>query len=128
MCRIDGAERVNIFQSADRKARKEHRCDECRRTILPGEVYHYEFGELEGDPETYRTCQHCLVAREWLLKNCEGWIYTQVMEEIWEHVEEYPKLGLPLMRIYVGARRKWKSFKGGLMALPKMPPAITIHS
>lgn len=125
MCRVDYDEVVEIFQAADRKARKEQKCIECRRVIAPGETYHYEFGKFDGDAVTYKTCSHCMVAREWLQVNCGGWIYDEVIEEIREHAEEYPRLAIPLLRIAVGARRKWQAFKGGLMALPKQAPPIT---
>ena len=128
MCRVDDADgRVEVFQSAARKARKAHKCGECRREIPIGENYHYEFGVLDGDRVTYKTCAHCMVAREWLNKNCGGWVYWDVIDEINEHAHDYRKLAFPLYRIVVGAQRHWRSFKGGLMALPKMPPAITIH-
>lgn len=124
MCRVDDCERVEILQNADRKARKRHKCSECYRPILAGETYHYECGICEGSFDTYRTCSHCMVARGWLAENCGGWVYTQVLEEIEEHAEEYPKIAFGLNRIIVGAKRKWQSFGGGLMAIPKMPPEL----
>jgi hypothetical protein len=128
MCMIDGCdERVEVLQSADRKARKEHRCGECHRAIAMGETYHYEFGILMGETETYRTCAHCMVAREWLRQNYGGWVYEMTIEEMVEHAREYPKLAMPLYRVAAGARRHWRSSSGTLMALPKMPPAITVH-
>jgi len=128
MCAIDDCdERVNVVQTADRIARKEHRCSECYRQIVKGEKYHYEFGTLEGDAVTYRTCPHCMVAREWLHKNCGGWIYQGVIEEICEHADEYPDLAEPLKLIVSGANARWKSIGGDLMPIPDMPPAISVH-
>lgn len=129
MCAIDDAERVETLQDVMRKARKEYRCGECSRAIRTGETYRYVFGKLEGDRVTYRTCQHCLIGREWLTINCGGWLYEGVMEEIEEHAAEYPKIALPLLRIAVGARRKWQRFDGaGLMPFPKLPPAIGVRN
>lgn len=124
MCRIDGTETVEIFHSANRRARKPYKCIECGRSIVIGETYHYEFGTLEGFAETYRTCSHCMVAREWLRVNCGGWIYSDVIDEIREHAEEYHKIALPLLRLVVGAKRKWRSFAGGVSKLPKLPPPL----
>lgn len=124
MCRIDDCERVEIFQKVDRKARKEHSCSECGRPIAIGETYHYVAGKIEGRLDTYYTCSHCMVGQEWLLKNCGGWIYTQVLEEIREHAEEYPKIALGLYKISFGGSRKWQRKRGGLMPLPKMPLSI----
>lgn len=124
MCRIDECERVEIFRDKDRRARKEHKCSECYRAIAAGETYRFECGMCEGEFETYRTCSHCMVARGWLLKNCHGWVYSQVIEEIEEHAEEYPKIALGLRKIMAGARRKWQRKQGGLMPLPLMPRPI----
>lgn len=128
MCAIDDCdERVEVLQEKDRVGRKEHRCSECRRTIAPGETYHYEFGKLEGEAVTYRTCAHCMVARQWLRTNCGGWIYESVIQEICDHAVEYPTLAEPLKLIVSGANARWKSIGGGLMPVPDMPPAISIH-
>lgn len=128
MCAIDDCdERVEVLREKDRAARKEHRCSECRRTIAPGETYHYEFGKLEGEAVTYRTCAHCMVARKWLHKNCGGWIYNGVIQEILDHSVEYPALADPLKLIVTGAQQKWQSIGGALMPVPDMPPAISVH-
>lgn len=128
MCAIDDCdERVEVLQEKDRVGRKDHRCSECYRPILKGETYHYEFGKLEGEPVTFRTCQHCMVAREWLRKNCGGWIYEGVIQEIVDHAVEYPGLSDPLSHIAAGAKQKWISIGGTLLPIPEMPPAISVH-
>lgn len=125
MCRVDDADRVEMLQSGQRKARKEHRCDECGRTITVGEFYLYEGGVFEGDLQVYKTCAHCLVGRKWLWDNCGGHIFTQVCEEIQEHAQEYPAIAFPLYRFAVGVHRKWKSFRDdGLMPVPQALPPL----
>lgn len=47
-------------------ARKEHHCDECQRTIKPGESYESVRGKWDGDVSMARTCQKCLDLREWV--------------------------------------------------------------
>lgn len=42
------------------KGRKEHRCQECLRTIVKGEPHEVSKGKWEDDFETFRTCQLCL--------------------------------------------------------------------
>lgn len=127
MCRIDGAERSVVIQSKDRKAIKEHRCSECRRPIAAGETYHYETTIYDGQRDSSKTCAHCCIARQWLIKNCGGFIYGEVIEEVQEHGEEYRQLRMPLYRVVAGARRKWQRFGGGLMPVPAMPPSISVH-
>ena len=41
------------------KARVEHRCCECRRTIKPGEHYWRVTGVWDHDPRTFKTCGEC---------------------------------------------------------------------
>lgn len=128
MCAIDDCdERVEILREKDRVGRKEHRCSECWRTIAIGDTYHYEFGTLEGEAVTYRTCTHCMVARQWLSKNCGGWIYQGVIQEILDHADEYPDLAVPLREIVSGANAKWMAIGGRLMPVPDMPPAISVQ-
>ena len=42
-----------------KRARKAHRCTDCREDILPGESYEHIAGVWEGDFETYKVCARC---------------------------------------------------------------------
>lgn len=113
-----------------RRARKEHRCSECGRTIAVGESYQYIVGKSEGELCDSRCCAHCRVAREWLSVQCHGYLQGGVQEDIDEHAQ----LGwldgglLPhvwLLRMVVGMRRGWQRFDGhGLMPVPTLHPPI----
>lgn len=48
------------------KARKQHRCCECRGVIEPGEFYHIHQGIWDGVPERYKVCVDCEEMREGL--------------------------------------------------------------
>lgn len=51
-----------MLGSGERKARKEHRCQECGRTIEPGERYRYWChvgGEFSEGKQTDKMCAHC---------------------------------------------------------------------
>lgn len=47
----------------DRRARKAHRCCECRGSISPGEKYTYLSGVWDGDAMVYKTCGDCSLLR-----------------------------------------------------------------
>lgn len=42
-----------------RKARKQHKCCECYKTIQVGEHYEFSSGIWEGCPESHKTCGYC---------------------------------------------------------------------
>lgn len=74
-----------------RKARKAHRCDECFRSIAPGETYEYVWGKWEGDVSTFKTCPRCLKLREWLQAHvpCFCWAHGNLIEDASNTVEDY---------------------------------------
>lgn len=103
-------------------ARKDHTCQECGRKIAFGEKYHAAAGKSEGTMWTAKVCVHCQVAAGWLAKNCGGYLYHAIIEDIGNHAEG----NISMLRIVVGARRKWRSFAdpGRLLPIPSMPPDI----
>ena len=130
MCMIDGADGYNAFSRDEtRKARKEHRCVECRRMIQPGETYHYLVALFDGDLSSDHCCQHCYVACEWLREVCSGWIVGSVLEDIEEHVREYMGTAR-LARLAIAMRRNWKYKRGPragqLMPVPAIPPKLQL--
>lgn len=128
MCRIDDGDTMDVSSSRHIKAaRKEHKCDECHRVIARGEAYEYSFGVMCGDATDHHMCCHCYIAAQWLMANCSGYIFGEVMEEMVEHAREYPEIAVPFLRVAAGARRKWKRFKSDdLMPVPVMPPKIQL--
>ena len=46
-----------------RKARKNHKCCECRGVIEAGEKYHYHSGIWEGIPQSFKVCIDCEALR-----------------------------------------------------------------
>lgn len=47
------------YSEERRKAKKEHKCGECGRTIKPGEKYWYATGLCEGDWFDAKVCAQC---------------------------------------------------------------------
>lgn len=121
MCMYESCdEMVNLLGEATHKARKQHRCAECRRSIEPGETYHVDRYIFEGKLTHHKTCAHCMVVRGWLQDECGGWVYTGVEEDIREHAES-GHYGFGVGRLAVGIRLNWRRKDGRLMPLPHMP-------
>src|SRR5690348_15578203 len=120
MCSIDDAEPLVSYEKWHSIARKPHTCSECRREIAKGERYLTAKGLMPGDGWwKTKQCAHCEVGADWLLKECGGWSFDMVREDIHEHAQDYRKAGL--WRLTAGMRRKWQRFDGaGLMPIPKM--------
>lgn len=112
-------ESLSFYNEEIRKARKTHTCTECRRVIKPKEFYQYVSGKWEGIISTHHTCSHCLVVQKWLQKECGGFLFEGLLEDIQEHFYEgYYRVG----KLTVGMRRKWKKFNSEeLMKIPALP-------
>lgn len=116
-------EMPSFFDVATPRARKAHRCDECRRTIEPGETYQRITGKWDGDIATYNRCAHChaaIVAIEeladkfdWCVCVSLGDARSQLRDFVRE--ERWPNTA-PIGRVVVAMERRWKRFDGkGLM-------------
>lgn len=79
-----------FWSSAIRTARKPHRCDECPRTIAPGEQYEAVAGKWEGYFDTFKTCARCLDIRQWVKNNvpCFCWAHGSMLDDAKETIEE----------------------------------------
>lgn len=56
-------EYAQVWKRTVRKARKEHRCEECPRRIPRGEQYHHVSGIFDGDPFELKWCENCEAVR-----------------------------------------------------------------
>jgi hypothetical protein len=62
-----------IINDALLKARKEHRCDECRKTIASGRLYQrYRWVELHEDPQTVKLCERCSALTSISMQDSDG--------------------------------------------------------
>lgn len=64
MCNCSTDDGPSCFRARRRKARKEHRCVECYKTIAVGETYEYTSGVWDGVGDSFKTCLRCVVLRE----------------------------------------------------------------
>lgn len=72
-------EPADVYTTEERKARREHRCSECRGVIRKGERYQRASMAYEGRWSSYKTCPDCLfviyeVGRTFF-KECNGWCH-----------------------------------------------------
>jgi hypothetical protein len=122
MCNTDH-DSPDFYTETSNKAIRDHNCSECRRVILKGERYKRVTGKWNGVVDTFKTCAHCIVIQDWLLKQCGGYLHGGLKEEIYEHAMNYQKIFI--YRYLIGIQRKWRRFKDKkLMSLPKKNGAI----
>lgn len=119
MCMADYAEESYTFARTHmRTARKAHECFECSRVIEPGEMYEYMTGLYYDHWDTCRSCSHCLAGRVFLERECHGWLYGAVLDDIIEHWEENDLLrSWSLAKLTWLARHRWRS-RSGLLVKP----------
>jgi hypothetical protein len=67
------------------KARKTHRCCECRRDIIKGETYKTISGKWDGMILMYKMCSDC----KSLIENFFGrWTFEHIWEDMQEMISE----------------------------------------
>lgn len=73
-----------------RKARKQHRCDECAGTVMPGEKYEHATGKWDSGVYTFKTCERCVDLRTWVQNNvpCLCWSHGSGDEALRDAVDE----------------------------------------
>ena len=113
------------------KARKEHRCGECARTILKGEVYNRWSGKFDGELFRYKTCAQCYEIR--LAFSCtesdqtgppQGELWSDIYEMMFPRLTTacFDKLQTPQAKAFL--QKKWIEWKGitsGLHTLESQP-------
>lgn len=74
-----------LYEDCTRRARREHRCCECRRPITVGQTYHEHRGIWGGKWSTYRNCLRCERVRNKLARESDCCIvFGGVREELRE--------------------------------------------
>lgn len=102
-CDGDPPEFIHIEQ---RKARKPHKCDECRATFVSGESYEHVRGKWEGYIYTFKICALCLELRQWALISvpCFCYDYQSLHENVRDMVSEVRR-DVPLGFVFEWGRR-----------------------
>ena len=68
-------------------ANREYKCGECRRVIMPGEIYRLEKALFNRSADTVKTCIDCNSVREYLV--CDFY-WGEVWELVRESFRDYP--------------------------------------
>jgi len=83
MCELPTA-----YSESKPKARKSHRCCECRGTISPGECYQVFNGCWDGRWDVFKTCEDCNKLRieihAYSRNHDEGIVFGKLYEVIFE--------------------------------------------
>lgn len=127
---------MDFASTTTRKARKRHVCEECFRSIDPGETYHRTAGSWEGDFFTNIACAHCHVFRKWIDKAddyySEGYYGGAGEWAANGYVSRYDLPGstwaerLALYRMASHFRDHWRDRTGQLRPIPEdLPKAST---
>lgn len=110
-CECDFYGYSEFCTSSTRKARKQHYCDECSSTILPGEVYEYAAGKQDGDMWVSKTCPRCLALVEWIRAHvpCYCRAYGDLLEDrlqelVWQ-ARQTPGFAFGILRRVVAIRK-----------------------
>lgn len=96
MCFIaDGI--ADIYRTKPTIARKNHRCNECGRTVKPGEQYLYHFQVYEGEALTRRVCRGCAYVRQLIhdaaiSAGCAEHESWPLFGNLYDDIQDYPEL------------------------------------
>lgn len=103
---------VVVLHDRKRRARKWHRCDECVRPIAPGEVYCAERYVSDGNAYSHKTCAHCRRVRDWLMRECGGFMYSHVTQDILDHAQEsgWSRMSREGRILAAGSAHRWHLF------------------
>jgi hypothetical protein len=111
---IDGSH--EFYEARKVKARKPHKCHECRRQIEVGEVYEYVASKYDGDFSTTKTCLSCSEIQDHFACKDGGAI---VIGELWSEMRGYvfPNMTIGCLDGLSAANKqrvidKWQKWKG----------------
>lgn len=68
------------------KARKKHRCGECRKDIHPGQIYELYTGVQDGSVFTAKTCISCVDLRSNFFR--DGYMFGYLIDDFKEHISD----------------------------------------
>ena len=81
----DEGERPEFYSEVKRKARKAHKCYECRRVITTGELYHISTGKWDAKIQRNKVCADCRSIQDSMF--CDGYYFGSLLDDLEQHVE-----------------------------------------
>jgi hypothetical protein len=83
MCECDSSDAPIVMNTKIVKARKNHKCFECRKIIDVGNLYEFTSGIWPDGPASFHICVTCTKIRKSLECSCIpfGELFEQVTEE-----------------------------------------------
>jgi hypothetical protein len=108
---------IETLTHKNRKARKEHECRLCWRTINPGETYNFQVHVDCGDLWTWKQCAHCSAMAE--IIDLSSWCDP---DEGYNHFStwEYEPKSIAEARLIVCWRNRWLRKDGTLREVPEV--------
>jgi hypothetical protein len=108
------SEMPSVYGCDQPKARKEHKCFECRGKISIGEKYHKHHGIWDGSAADYKVCDDCEALRKDADKDCscveDGTAFGELYETVFESREpEFIKRFMDIQRKRGSAIPDWMS-------------------
>jgi len=85
------ADTPDVYTQKTVKARKPHKCHECRRAIETGEKYERTFYTYDRTPYVHKTCEMCVDLREFVQASipCFCWFHETLHENSIEAAQQY---------------------------------------
>lgn len=118
MCEIDTGDRCEVWDERHRKARKEHKCSCCYRTIMMGELYLVHFSVYEGNCETQKCCAECEFDRHQFSQAHEGWLpqphyLPEMLDECISEDPDSEEKWKPMLERILASRKTTKEANDG---------------
>lgn len=82
-------ESPTLYKAVVHCSRRERRCEECGKRILPGDRYERADGLYEGHWFSCFTCELCCELRQWVKNNlpCFCWAHASMIDDAVEAVQ-----------------------------------------
>lgn len=103
---VDVDEYCTTLRQDIRTARKQHKCGECKKPILPGDKYEDYVGVFDGEIFKHKTCNDCISLRKSFFS--DGYYYGMIREQLSEHIREcYGEISESNISELQPAAREW---------------------